>query len=344
MVRAESRRFRRRCHQGGTPRRRRRHPRLGPALAQGHGRQRHRRGRLLPGRQPQQALHHARHQYARGPGHRAPAGRPQRRGARELQSRPVEEIRARLRGAQGRQAGPGLLLHHRLRPDRPLRRARRLRLHRAGHGRLHEPHGRARRPARRRPAEGRRGHLGPDDRHVRHRRRAGRAGPPGPHRRGPVHRHGAARRAGRHAGQHEHQLPGQRPGAPALGQRAPEHRAVPDLPDRGRLDHRRRRQRRAVPPLRGRRRPARTGRRPALCHQPAARGQPRRAGADPGRHGPAPGQGRVDRAARSRRRALRPDQHARRGVRQRAGQGARPARRCPTRARAPCRWSAARSG
>ncbi|TYZ51295.1 hypothetical protein C2U35_08340 [Ralstonia solanacearum] len=166
------------------------------------------------------------------------------------------------------------MLDHRLRPDRPLRRARRLRLHRAGHGRLHEPDRRARRPARRRPAEGRRGHLGPDDGHVRHRRRAGRAGAPRPHRRGPVHRHGAARRAGRHAGQHEHQLPGQRPGPQALGQRAPEHRAVPDLPDRGRLDHRGGRQRRAVPPLcRGRRQP-RTGRRPALCHQPAARGQP----------------------------------------------------------------------
>ncbi|MGT2492783.1 CoA transferase [Cupriavidus basilensis] len=37
--------------------------------------------------------------------------------------------------------------------------------------------------------------------------------------------------AGGHAGQHEHQLPGQRRGAQALGQRAPQHRPLPDLPE-----------------------------------------------------------------------------------------------------------------
>ncbi len=65
------------------------------------------------------------------------------------------------------QSAPRLLLDHRLRPGRPVRRPRRLRLHRPGHGRLHERHRRARRPAGRRPAEGRHRHLRPHDRHVR---------------------------------------------------------------------------------------------------------------------------------------------------------------------------------
>ena len=51
------------------------------------------------------------------------------------------------------QPAPGLLLDHRLRPDRPLPRARRLRLHDPGHGRADE---RDRRARRRRPAAGRR--------------------------------------------------------------------------------------------------------------------------------------------------------------------------------------------
>jgi hypothetical protein len=55
------------------------------------------------------------------------------------------------------QAGPGLLLDHRLRPGRPLRAPRRLRLPDPGHGRPDVGHRRARRPAGRRPAKGRRG-------------------------------------------------------------------------------------------------------------------------------------------------------------------------------------------
>ena len=64
--------------------------------------------------------------------------------------------------------------------------------------------------------------------------------------------------------------------------------------------------------------------RPALCHQHAARAEPR--GADPadgGRHAHAHHR-RVDRAAGRQGRALRPDQRHRPGLRGRAGQGARP--------------------
>ena len=77
-----------------------------------------------------------------------------------------------------RQSAAGLLLDHRLRPDRPVPRPRRLRLRLPGHGRPDEHHRRARRPARRRPAEGGRRDGRPDDRHVRHHRHPGRAAPP----------------------------------------------------------------------------------------------------------------------------------------------------------------------
>ena len=76
----------------------------------------------------------------------------------------------------------GVLLDHRLRPDRPLPRTRRLRLRRPGHGRPDERHRRARRPARRRPAEGGRGGGRPLHRHVRHGGHPGRAAPPRRHR------------------------------------------------------------------------------------------------------------------------------------------------------------------
>ena len=71
---------------------------------------------------------------------------------------------------------------HRLRPGRPVRRSRRLRLHHPGHERLHERHRRARRSARRRPAEGGRRDHRPHDRHVRDRRDPGRARASRPHR------------------------------------------------------------------------------------------------------------------------------------------------------------------
>ena len=72
---------------------------------------------------------------------------------------------------------------HRLRPGRAVRRSRRLRLHHPGHVRLHERDRRARRSARRRPAEGRRRDHRPDDRHVRDRRDPGGARAPRAHRR-----------------------------------------------------------------------------------------------------------------------------------------------------------------
>ena len=81
------------------------------------------------------------------------------------------------------QSAPRLLLDHRIRPERPVRRPRRLRLHHPGHERLHERHRRARRPARRRPAEGGHRDHRPDDRHVRDRRDPGGARASRPHRR-----------------------------------------------------------------------------------------------------------------------------------------------------------------
>jgi hypothetical protein len=57
---------------------------------------------------------------------RARADFHRRCGARELQGRRPEEIRPRLRQPESRQSEARLLLDHRLRPDRPLRPARRL--------------------------------------------------------------------------------------------------------------------------------------------------------------------------------------------------------------------------
>ena len=64
----------------------------------------------------------------------------------------LEEVRPRLREPREGMPAADLLLGHRLRPDRALCVARRLRPDGAGHGRLHEPHrhGRRRADARRR--------------------------------------------------------------------------------------------------------------------------------------------------------------------------------------------------
>ena len=69
------------------------------------------------------------------------------RGGRELQGRRPGEIRPRLREPEGGQSAPRLLLDHRLRPERALCAARRLRLHDPGHGRHHGPDRRAGRRA-----------------------------------------------------------------------------------------------------------------------------------------------------------------------------------------------------
>jgi hypothetical protein len=162
-------------------------------------------------------------------------------------------------------------------------------------------------------------------------------------RRGPVHRHGAARHAGGDAGQCRQQLPHQRQAAQALGQRARQHRSLPDLRLFGWPHHRRHRQRRPVPEIRGSRRPARAGDGPALCDQSAARAEPRPAGAAAGRDGGHAQPRRMDRDAGSSWRALRADQRCRRSLRQRAGERRAAWRsNCRIRRRARSRWCAAR--
>ena len=102
--------------------------------------------------QSQQAVDHGGLHAVGRPAHRARAGRHLRRRDRELQARRPERLRPRLRKPVGQQSAAGLLLDHRLRPDRSLRSAARLRLPDPGHGRAHEHHGpagrRARRPGR----------------------------------------------------------------------------------------------------------------------------------------------------------------------------------------------------
>ena len=102
-----------------------------------------------------------------GPRDRALACAVGRCAGGELQGGRPRAPRSRLREPVERTSAPRLLFDHRLRPGRPVPRPARLRLHGAGAGRPDERHGRARRPARRRPAEGGRGRLGSLHRHVR---------------------------------------------------------------------------------------------------------------------------------------------------------------------------------
>lgn len=185
----------------------------GAALSEGCGRQRHHRGGLLPLGQPQQAVGGAGHRHAARGRAGARAGAAMRHPGRELQGRRPAQVRAGLRKRQGHQPAPDLLLDHGLRPDRPVCQPPRLRFHDPGHGRPDEHHRRARRPARRRPAEGGRGGDRPDDRHVFHGRHPGRAARAQPQRAGPAYRHGPARLPGGHAGQPESQLHDFRQGA-----------------------------------------------------------------------------------------------------------------------------------
>ena len=92
------------------------------------------------------------------------------RADREFQGRRPGEVWPRLREPEAPQSAPRLLFGHRLRPDRALRRARRLRFPHPGHVRLHGRHGRSERRA----AEGRRRGLRPLHRALRrHRNRSG---------------------------------------------------------------------------------------------------------------------------------------------------------------------------
>ena len=117
------------------------------------------------------------------------------------------------------QPAADLLLGHRLRPDRALSRPPGLRLHDPGHGRDHEHHRRARRPARRRAAARRH----PDRRHhapacTRRSRSARRSHTATRRGAGPAPRPGAARHPGRACSPTRASItsrPARRPGASA---------------------------------------------------------------------------------------------------------------------------------
>ncbi len=328
--------------------RRRRHPDLGPAVPEGPLRRRHVGRRVLPRHEPQQALGHGRPRQQRRPGADPPDGRTLRRLRRELQGRRHGALRPRRRVVAGAQSAPGLLLGDRLRADRPVPRARRLRLRDPGHGRADERHrpGPARdrrRRARRRSAEGRRRRGGPVHRPLRDHRDPRRAAPPRSHRPGPGDRHGAARQPGRDAGQSRRRLPDDRRRAAARRQCAPEHRAVPGLRGLRRPRHPGGRQRRPVRALLRGRRSARPGARPALRPQcrpgaqpvdpgPAARGRDEAPTAPGLAQRPRSGQGSV-----------RSDQRPVRGLRRSPRAGAPDdGRDAASAGRPACAWSPAR--
>ena len=139
MGRPDSGRSRRRRDQGRAQGRGRRHPRLGAAVRRGRRRQASRRC-LFPRHQPRQALDRARFRDRGRPAPGAQARRALRRADREFQGRRPRQVRPRLREPRAGEPAADLLLGHRLRPERPLCAARRLRPDGAGHRRLHEPH------------------------------------------------------------------------------------------------------------------------------------------------------------------------------------------------------------
>ena len=170
--------------------------------------------------------------------HRAQARRQVRRADRELQGRRARQVRARLQEPRALLPAPGLLLGHRLRPDRAERGARRLRSHGPGHRRLHgaHRHGRRRADPRRRPGVGHlhRGLFG--DRHP------GGAAAARAHRQGRLCRHRAGQLHRGRAGQPGDELSRLRRGAQAHRQRASEHRALSGVPGGRRPHHHRDRQ------------------------------------------------------------------------------------------------------
>ena len=165
--------------------------------------------RLLPLRQPQQALGRDRHRpAARARRWCATPARRLRRAGRELQGRRPRPLRPRLRAARARSSRAlvycSITGFGQTGPYAP----------RAGYDYLAQGMGgimSVTGPAGRRADEGRRRHRRPDVRDVRDRGDPGGAAPPRRDRRGPAHRHGAARHAGGLAGQRGHQLPGLRP-------------------------------------------------------------------------------------------------------------------------------------
>ena len=158
-------------------------------------------------------------------------------------------------------------LHHRLRPDRPLRQPSGIRLRVPGHGRADELYRAARRHARRGPLAHRRRGGGPDDRHVRHVGGAGGPAPARPDRTRHAVGHLPAGRGGGAEREPGRQLPGVGRGAQAQRQRPSQLRAVRGLRLRRRPPHPGHRQRRPVRALQRRGRAPGMGGRRALRNQ-----------------------------------------------------------------------------
>ena len=150
VVGADAGRSRRRGDQDRASRRRRRCARLRPALPERPGRQGQQQQLVLSVRQPQQEVGHRQYRLAGRAGHHPRTGKILRRHDGELQGRRSQALPAGLRIDQGDQPRHHLLFGDRLRPDRTLRAARRLRRDPAGDGRLDERHRPYRRRARRR--------------------------------------------------------------------------------------------------------------------------------------------------------------------------------------------------
>ncbi len=198
--------------------------------------------RLFSLRQPRQALDRRRFHQAGRPAHRQKAGGALRRADREFQGRRARQIRPRLQEPRARQSAPDLLLGDRLRPDRAVGGARRLRSDGARHRRHH---GHDRRGGRAADA-GRRA----DRRYFlrrlcrgRHSRRAGAARAHRPRR---LCRYRAGRFHRRHAGVPGAQLSGLRRSAQAHRQCPSQPRALSGISRQRRPRHHRHRQRRAI--------------------------------------------------------------------------------------------------
>ena len=166
----DARRPRRAGDQGGDPRQRRRHPRLGPAVRRSPD-QGERESTYFLSDQQEQGVDHPRPQGRRrqGGAHRAAA--PRRRADGELPPRHAGPARLRHRRAGRAQPAAGDPGDQRFRARRPGGRPRRLRPDRPGRGRADV----ADRVRAGRPAAGRRPDRRPAGRHVRRLRRARRA-------------------------------------------------------------------------------------------------------------------------------------------------------------------------
>ena len=323
MGRTDACRPRRRGDQGRTAGRGRRYAPLGAAFPAGAGRRTDRRIGLFPQRQPRQEIGRHRPRVAARPVARPRPRRALGRVDREFQGRRPRPLRPRLRQSARAQPRPRLLLDNRLRPDWPLRGARRLRLHNPGDGRIDEPDRRARRPAGRRAAKGGTGDIGPVLRHVCDDRHPGGAGAPRTHRRGPAYRPRAARLDRGHAVDDGEQLFRRRRRAGPHGQRPPQRRSLPALSHRRRRHRRRRGQRWAVrAPVRSGR-PSRPGDRPAFRPQRRPPGEPRRPRSGLERGVARPRRRRMARAAGRTRGSRRARERDRRGLRRPPGRASR---------------------